>query len=81
MKKLIMIITLAMFTSSALGYSCPALWEELDYEISLAKKSGMSQAKIDEVQKLRDDGKKAHDEGNHGKSEDLLNKGLDLIKG
>ena len=29
-----MIITLAMFTSSALGYSCPALWEELDYEIS-----------------------------------------------
>tara|TARA_B100000989_G_scaffold244034_1_gene191077 strand:- start:169 stop:312 length:144 start_codon:yes stop_codon:yes gene_type:complete len=47
-----MIITFAMFASSASGYSCPALWKGLDYEISLAKKSGMSQSKIDEIRKL-----------------------------
>ena len=80
MKKLLMIITFAMFTSSALGYSCPALWEELDYEISLAKKSGMSQSKIDEIRKLWDDRKQAHDDGDHSKSENLLNKDLELIK-
>ena len=68
-------------TSSVFAYSCPALWAELDYEIKLAKESGMSEEKIEEIQKLRDDGKKAHDDGDHGKSEDLLNKGLELIKG
>ena len=80
MKKLIMIITFAMFMSAALGYSCPALWEELDYEISLVKKSGMSQSKIDEIRKLRDDEKQAHDDVDHSKSENLLNKDLELIK-
>ena len=75
-----MIITFAMFTSSASCHSCPASWKELDYEISLAKKSGMSQSKIDEIQKLWDDGKQAYDDGDHSKSENLLNKDLELIK-
>ncbi len=80
MKKLLMIITFAMFASSASGYSCPALWKGLDYEISLAKKSGMSQSKIDEIRKLWDDGKQAHDDGDHSKSENLLNKCIEITK-
>ena len=36
-------------------------------------------SKIEEIQKLRDDGKKFHDDGNHSKSEELLNEALKLL--
>ena len=42
------------------------LWAEID-------------SKIEEIQKLRDDGKKAHDDGNHSKSEELLKEALKLL--
>ena len=62
MKKIIITLVLTLMTSSVFAYSCPALWTELDYEINLAKNSGMSEEKLKEIQKLRDDGKKAHDD-------------------
>ena len=36
--------------------------------------------KIEEIQKMRDAGMKAHEAGDHAKSEELLNKALELIK-
>ena len=38
-------------------------------------------AKIAEAQKLRDAGMKAHDNGDHAKSEQLLGKALGMFKG
>ena len=81
MKKLTIILLLTLMTNSAFGYSCATLWIELDNEINLAKASGISLTKIDKIQKLRDEGKKAHDDGDHDLSEQLLNKALKLIKG
>ena len=66
MKKLILIFSLIMFTSPAYAGSCPMLWCKID-------------SKLAEVQKLRDAGKKAHDEGDHAKSEKLLNEALALL--
>tara|TARA_B100000700_G_scaffold281464_1_gene332198 strand:+ start:410 stop:616 length:207 start_codon:yes stop_codon:yes gene_type:complete len=66
MKKLALIFTLIMFTSAAYAGSCPMLWGKID-------------SKLTEVQKLRDAGKKAHDEGDHAKSEKLLNEALALL--
>ena len=66
MKKLILIFSLIMFTSSAYAGSCPMLWGKID-------------SKITEIQKLRDAGKKAHDEGDHAKSEKLLKEALALL--
>ena len=37
-------------------------------------------SKIEEAQKLRDAGMAAHDAGDHSKSEELLNKALELFK-
>ena len=48
MKKTFLILALILFSSSAFAGSCPMLWAEID-------------SKIEEIQKLRDDGKKAHD--------------------
>tara|TARA_Y100001970_G_scaffold140960_1_gene173601 strand:+ start:91 stop:297 length:207 start_codon:yes stop_codon:yes gene_type:complete len=66
MKKTLLILALTLFSSSAFAGSCPMLWAEID-------------SKIEKIQKLRDDGKKAHDDGNHSKSEELLNEALKLL--
>ena len=66
MKKILLIFTLILFSSSAFAGSCPMLWAEID-------------SKIEEIQKLRDDGKKAHDDGNYSKSEELLQEALKLL--
>ena len=67
MKKIIFSIILAMFASSAFAGSCPMMAKNID-------------AKIEEAQKLRDAGMKAHSDGDHAKSEELLNKALELFK-
>ena len=64
--KPIRLLALILFSSSAFAGSCPMLWAEID-------------SKIEEIQKLRDDGKKAHDDGNHSKSEELLKEALKLL--
>jgi hypothetical protein len=68
MKKIIFLITFIMFSSSAFAGSCPMMAQNID-------------AKIEEAQKLRDAGMKAHADGDHTKSEELLNKALELFKG
>ena len=80
MKNIFLIFVLILFSTKAFSYSCPMLWEELDYEINSAKNSGVSSEKIKKIQKLRDNGVKAHDDGNHEKSEEILNKALEMIK-
>ena len=68
MKKISLILSILLFTSSAFAGSCPMMAKSVD-------------AKIAEAQKLRDAGVKAHDSGNHAKSEELLNKALGMFKG
>ena len=80
MKKILLIFIFILSSTNAFSYSCPMLWKELDYEINSAKNSGISLVKIEKIQKLRDEGVKAHDNGNHEKSEELLNKALEMIK-
>mgnify|MGYP001235934742 FL=1 len=79
MKKLILVTLFSLSTNSVFAYSCSVLLGKLDYEINLAKESDVSSLKIDKIQKLRDKGLKAHYEGNHDLSEQLLKKGLKLI--
>ena len=66
MKKIIISIFFVIITNSAFAGSCPMLWGEIDN-------------KMDEIQKIRDAGKKAHDDGDHAKSEELLNKALSML--
>ena len=67
MKKLAIVSILVLFTGSAYAGSCPMMAKNLD-------------TKIEEAQKMRDAGMKAHDAGDHAKSEELLNKALELFK-
>ena len=67
MKNIIFSILFVMFTSSVFAGSCPMMAKNID-------------AKIEEAQKLRDAGMKAHNSGDHSKSEELLNQALELFK-
>ena len=68
MKKLTLILSILLFTSSALAGSCPMMAKGVD-------------AKIAKAQELRDAGVKAHESGDHAKSEELLSKALGMFKG
>ena len=67
MKKIVITLFLVLFTSSVYAGSCPMMAKSLN-------------DKIAEAQTLRDQGMAAHDAGDHGKSEELLNKALELFK-
>ena len=67
MKKIILSMLFLMFMSSAFAGSCPMMTKNID-------------AKIAEAQELRDAGMNAHKSGDHAKSEELLNKALELFK-
>ena len=67
MKKIIITLFFLLFASSVQAGMCPILAENID-------------EKIAEAQKLRDEGMSAHDAGDHSKSEELLNKALELFK-
>jgi hypothetical protein len=67
MKKFLIVSILVLFAGSAYAGSCPMMAKNLD-------------TKIEEAQKMRDAGMKAHDAGEHAKSEELLNKALEMFK-
>ena len=67
MKNFLILLILVLFTSSAYAGSCPMMAKNLD-------------SKIEEAQKMRDAGIKAHEAGNHADSEELLNKAMELFK-
>ena len=68
MKNILVALTLIIFSTSAFAGSCPMMAKGVD-------------AKIAEAQKLRDAGMKAHNSGDHAKSEELLGKALGMFKG
>ena len=67
MKKIIIIIALLSFSTSVFAGSCPMMANKVE-------------KKIEEAKKFHADGLKAHQDGDHKKSEELLNKALDLFK-
>ena len=67
MKNFLILSMLILFTSSAYAGSCPMMAKNLD-------------SKIEEAQKMRAAGMKAHEAGDHAKSEELLNKAVELFK-
>ena len=66
MKKLLLTLIFVSISNLSYAGSCPMLWAEVD-------------GKLAEIQKLRDEGKKAHDGGDHSKSEELLKKAISLL--
>ena len=67
MKKIMLTLCLVLFVSSAYAGSCPMLAKNID-------------EKIKKAQELKDQGMDGHNNGDHAKSEKLLNEALALFK-
>ncbi len=67
MKKILITILLVAFSSSVYASSCMTMASKID-------------SKIEEVQKLRDEAMKAHESGDHAKSDELFAKAMELFK-
>ena len=67
MKKIMLPLCLVLFVSSAYAGSCPMLAKKIAEKIKTA-------------QELKDQGMDAHKNGDHAKSEKLLNEALTLFK-
>ena len=76
MKIFLLTIFLVLMTNSSFASMCPVLWAKVD-----TRMDEINDEKIKlKVKKLRNDGEMAHFNGDHAKSEELLNKALGLIK-
>ena len=75
MKKILISIYLILISNVAYAGSCPMLWGKVDSSINNVTDGDL---KV-KIQELRDAGEKAHSNGDHSKSEKLLNEALDLI--
>ena len=75
MKKFFISIFFLLISNVAFAGSCPMLWGKIDSSINnVADK----ELKV-KIQELRDAGEKAHSNGDHSKSEKLLNEAISLI--
>ena len=76
MKKLLITIYFTIISSVSFASSCPMLWNKVDIELSNLNDDKLKS----KIQELRDLGENAHNNGDHSKSEGLLNEALDLLK-
>ena len=67
---------LFLFSNQAYAGLCPILWGKIDKKLDSINDENL----IKQVKQLRIDGEKAHSDGDHSKSENLLNKALNLIE-
>ena len=77
MKKYLLSLCFVLIANISLAGSCPMLWNKVDVKINDITDENLKL----KVQELRDEGEKAHSDGDHSKSEKLLNEALDLISG
>ena len=75
MKKIVMIVLSSfLITSYANAGACPVLLKEVDSKLAIEKE--LSEKKVAEIEKLRQEGEDAHNTGKHKESVKLLQEAL-----
>jgi len=78
MKKIVLAAALALASSAALAFHCPADMKKIDE--ALAKNPSLSAAQLAEVKKYRADGEALHKAGKHQESVDTLARAMAILK-
>lgn len=76
--KLLLGAVLAMTSSAAFAFHCPADMKKIDE--ALARKPQLAAAQMNEVKKLRADGDAQHKAGKHQESVDTLAKAMKILE-
>ncbi len=74
----LILATLSFSSKNVFAYSCPMLWAEIDEAISKLDANN-DKVIIAAATNLRNEGVNLHDNGDHSKSEDMLNAALRLL--
>jgi hypothetical protein len=77
MKRTILMTALALASSAALAFHCPADMRKIDE--ALAKNPKLSEAQMSEVRKARADGEALHKAGKHQESVDTLARAMKIL--
>ena len=77
LKQMIFAAALALTSSVALAFHCPADMKKIDD--TLAKNPKLTAAQMTEVKKLRADGEASHKAGKHQESVDTLAKAMKIL--
>ena len=77
LKQLVVASALALASSVALAFHCPADMKKIDD--ALAKNPKITAAQMTEVKKLRADGEASHKAGKHQESVDTLAKAMKIL--
>ena len=77
MKKIAVAAVLALLSSAALAFHCPADMRKIDE--ALAKNPNLPAAQMSEVKKYRADGEASHKAGKHQDSVDTLAKAMKIL--
>ncbi|MCE9682133.1 hypothetical protein [Halomonas alkalisoli] len=79
-KTLFAALVLLAFAFPAWAASCPMLMGEIDEALQDdAKVAQLSEAEIEQVNELRQEGEEAHNAGDHARSEDLLHQAKEIL--
>ncbi len=77
MNRYALVITLALASTGAYAFHCPADMKKID--AALAKNPNLSAAQMAEVKKYRAEGETLHQAGKHQQSVDTLAKAMKLL--
>lgn len=77
MQRIALLIALALASTAALAFHCPADMKKIDE--ALAKNPPLSAAQLAEVKKYRADGEALHKAGKHQESVDTLAKAMAIL--
>ena len=77
LRQLVVASTLALASSVAMAFHCPADMKKIDD--AMAKNPKLTAAQMTEVKKLRADGEALHKSGKHQESVDTLAKAMKIL--
>jgi hypothetical protein len=77
-RSIVAAVSLALASSVALAFHCPADMKKIDE--ALAKNPKLSEAQMAEVKKYRSEGETLHKAGKHQDSVDTLAKAMTILK-
>ncbi|MCP1675189.1 tetratricopeptide (TPR) repeat protein [Natronocella acetinitrilica] len=80
MKKILLSLVLIMFAGSAFAHSCPRLMSEIDAVLEGDEVESHIEADVlTEAMSLREQGEAYHDDGDHDRAMEALEKALELL--
>ena len=77
LRSIVVAVSLALASSMALAFHCPADMKKIDE--ALSKNPKLSDAQMAEVKKYRAEGEKLHNAGKHQDSVDTLAKAMKIL--